>query len=135
MIDNATFSHIGYVTDSIERTSKVYVEAGYEPSPLFVDEIQRTRICFLRKDRMPVVELVEPADEKSSVNKILNKCGVSPYHVCFEVDDVVGAVEEMTQKHSFIALFRPVEAVAFENRLICYLFRKEVGYIELVSRK
>jgi len=34
----------------------------------------------------------------------------------------------------FIPLFRPVEAIALDNRLICYLYRKDVGFIEIVNK-
>ena len=134
MVKDATFCHIGYVTDSIEATAAEYVKAGYEKSQTWDDEIQRTKICFLTRDGMPTIELVEPLNDKSSVNKTLAKTGVAPYHQCFEVPDIDKAFEQMTDDMGFIPLFRPVEAVAFNNRLICYLYKKEIGFVELVSK-
>ncbi|MEL5892862.1 VOC family protein [Bacteroides sp. GD17] len=134
MIDNLKFHHIGYVTDSIADTSVLYLQAGYQVSPIIEDDIQRVKICFLTKQDFPKIELVEPVDERSSVNKILKKNGVSPYHVCYEVDDIKNVFNELTENQGYIPLFRPVEAVAMENKLICYLYKKETGFIELVNK-
>lgn len=134
MLSTFRFHHIGYVTDSIANTSAPYVQAGYQATPTIDDEIQRVKICFLTKDGMPRVELIEPIDEQSSVNKILKKNGVAPYHVCYEVDDINAVVDELVDVQGYIPLFRPVEAIALDNKLICYLYKKEVGFIELVNK-
>ncbi len=134
MFNNFTFHHIGYVTDSIAGTAAFYLQAGYDASPIIEDEIQRVHICFLTKNGFPRIELVQPVDEQSSVNKIFKKTGVAPYHVCYEVDDINIAFDELVDVQEFIPLFRPVEAIALENRLICYLYKKEVGFIELVNK-
>jgi methylmalonyl-CoA/ethylmalonyl-CoA epimerase len=134
MLDSFSFHHIGYVTDSIANTAAVYVAAGYQSGITIEDPIQRVRICFLNKDNFPRIELIEPVDEQSSVNKILKKNGVSPYHVCYEVNDIEAAFDELVEIQGYTPLFRPVEAIALDNRLICYLYKKEIGLIELVNK-
>jgi len=134
MLSDWGFHHIGYVTDSIQRTRKIYTAAGYDTSPILQDQIQRVSICFLTKEGFPKIELIEPISEESSVNKILKKNGVSPYHVCYEVDDIYAAFNELVDIQGYTPLFLPVEAIALGNRLICYLYRKETGFIELVNK-
>lgn len=134
MLSTFRFHHIGYVTDSIANTSALYVQAGYHATPIIDDVIQRVKICFLTKDGFPRIELIEPIDEQSSVNKIFKKNGVSPYHVCYEVDDINATVDELVDVQEYIPLFRPVEAIALDNKLICYLYKKEIGFIELVNK-
>lgn len=134
MLSNFIFHHIGYVTDNIANTAKFYLEAGYEATDTIEDPIQKVHICFLTKDGFPRVELIQPVDETSSVNKIFKKTGVAPYHVCYEVEDIHAAYDELVDVMEYIPLFRPVEAIALENRLICYLYKKEVGFIELVNK-
>lgn len=134
MLSNFRFHHIGYVTNSIANTAAAYKAAGYQTSPIIKDAIQRVLICFLSKEGFPTIELIEPADEQSSVNKILKKNGVSPYHTCYEVDDINAAFEELVEGQGYTPLFRPVEAIALENRLISYLYKKEIGLIELVNK-
>ena len=127
-----TLDHVGVVTGDIETTARVYIKMGYEQSNVVTDIIQQVKICFLTNGESKI-ELVEPLTEKSSVNKLLNKNGVSPYHLCYEVDDIEMVYDEMIEA-GFIPLFRPVEAIAFNNRLICYLYHQAIGYIELVNK-
>lgn len=115
-------------------TAVYYAAFGYQASPVIEDKIQRVYICFLTKENFPRIELVEPVDEQSSVNKLLKKNGVAPYHVCYEVDNIDEAVDELVDIQGYIPLFRPVEAIALDNRMICYLYRKETGFIELVNK-
>jgi methylmalonyl-CoA/ethylmalonyl-CoA epimerase len=132
MLPNFKFHHIGFVTNSIEKTAALYSIGGYSISEIISDAIQNVNICFLTKQGAPRIELVEPLDEFSSVNKILKKSGVSPYHICYEVDDIFVAYDALCEL-GYIPLFRPVEAIAIENKLICYFFKKEIGYIELLN--
>lgn len=134
MLEHFKFHHIGYVTDSITNFSMEYVRGGYSVSDVFIDDIQRTKICFLYKKDNPVIELVEPLDEKSSVNKILKKNGVCPYHICYETDSINTDFDLMCEQ-GYIPLFRPVKAVAFGDRLICYFYKKEIGFIELLNSR
>ena len=132
MLPNFKFHHIGYVTNNIEKTSTIYLLAGYKASEIITDAIQQVNVRFLTKDGNPMIELIEPVDEFSSVNKILKKNGVAPYHVCYEVEDIFITFDKLC-KMNFIPLFRPIEAVALGKRLICYLYKKEIGYIELLN--
>ena len=58
---------------------------------------------------------------------------MSPYHMCYCVEDIEEAVKE-SKKKRFLPLFRPVQAVALGNKKICFLFNREVGLIELVGK-
>ena len=127
------FHHIGYATVDIDQSASAFERMGYRRGPVFVDPIQRTLICFLTKDQEPSIELVQPADETSSVNKIVSKRGVTPYHLCYETPDIDRSFDELMEE-GFIPLFRPVEAIAFGDRRICYFFKKETGYLELVEQ-
>ena len=97
------------------------------------DPLQDVNIVFLSKDDMPMIELLEPGSGNSPVSKILEKSGVSPYHMCYRVDNLEEAMKELKKKR-FLPLARPVQAVALENKKICFLFNKEVGLIELVEK-
>ena len=91
-----------------------------------------------------IVDEINNCDEDILINgplihspqtvKILEKRGVTTYHICYEVDDINSSVSEL-RKQKFVQLFKPVEAVALNNQKICYLFNKDVGLIELVEIK
>lgn len=124
--------HIGYVTDCIAQTAASFSLLGYVADEIVNDDIQRTRICFLRKLGEPNIELVEPYKDNKTMQKMLKR-GVLIYHTCYVVDDIMAAYEEMLD-NNFTPLFRPVAASAFDNRLICYFWKSELGFIELVNR-
>ena len=132
MLDSFKFHHIGVAVKDIESTASVYEQGGYKRSAAIFDSIQNVDICWLTKEGMPIVELLAPVDEKSPVNKTLEKVGVSPYHCCYVVDDIDEAAAEL-KKQRYIMVSKPVEAVAFCGSRVCFLFNKNVGLIELVE--
>lgn len=125
--------HIGYLTGSIPETSKVFEILGYAVGNIVNDDTQQTKICFLKKEGEPAIELVEPYEGNKTMQKMLAKRGVTPYHMCYEVEDIYAEFEELIDKN-WTALFKPVEASAFDNRKICYFWNSEIGFIELVNK-
>lgn len=132
MLKSMKFHHIGVAVKDISATAAVYVTGGYKQSDTIFDPIQNVNICWLTKENMPVVELLEPVDETSPVNKILEKDGVTPYHICYIVDEIELAMKEL-RKMKYIVVSKPAEAVAIHGCKVCFLFNKNVGLIELVE--
>lgn len=66
---------------------------------------------------------------------MLSQRGNAPYHMCYEVEDVEALFEELSEKEGWMPLFRPVEAAAFNNRLITYFYNTQMGYVEFVNCK
>ena len=135
MLPNFQFHHIGIATYSIEGTARHYLDAGFTLSEIIFDQIQNVSIAFLEKEGMPLIELITPFPDHdhSPVSKIIKNNGVSPYHICYEVENIAAAIDELKKK-KYIPLARPVNAVALNNRKIIFLFNKEVGLIELVEQ-
>jgi len=132
MLKSMIFHHIGVAVKDINATASVYEQGGYKRSSSVFDPIQNVNICWLTKDGAPTVELLAPVDEKSPVNKTLEKVGVSPYHCCYIVDNVEDAASEL-RKQKYIMVSKPAEAVAFCGSRVCFLFNKNMGLIELVE--
>ena len=84
--------HIGYAVRNIQETAALYMAAGWTLSEVFSEEVQRTKIAFLRKPNMTTIELVSPLDGKSPVDNILKTQGVSPYHICYVVEVILQSV-------------------------------------------
>ena len=123
--------HIGYITDQIEETKKSFLQLGYVSEPVVDFEVHKSKVCFLRKRGETTVELVEPYEENKSLRKLL-KNGVTPYHLCYEVEDIHESITTLTGG-GYVPLSEPLPAPAFNGRLICYLWSREAGFIELVS--
>lgn len=132
MLDSFIFHHIGVAVKDLDATATIYEQGGYHRSASIYDPIQNVNICWLTKEDMPTVELLAPVDEKSPVNKTLEKVGVSPYHCCYVVDNLEDACTEL-RKQKYIMVSKPAEAVAFCGSRVCFLFNKNVGLIELVE--
>ena len=129
---NCILDHVGYLTDDIQKTAESFRLMGYERDDIVDDNTQRTRICFLHKPGETTIELVEPYQDNKTMQKLLKR-GVTPYHTCYALDDIKAAYEEMLD-NDFTPLFQPVPAPAFGNRLICYFWKADVGFIELVEK-
>ena len=123
--------HVGYITKCIEKTAETFKVLGYDAEDIVNDDTQKTRICFLRKEGEVSIELVEPYPENVTMLKMLKK-GTTPYHICYTVPDIHTAYEQMKEL-GFTPLFTPVEAPAFDNRLICYFWKNDIGFIEVLS--
>ena len=134
MLSDFQFHHIGIAVNSIKTTAQYYLDADYAISDTVYDPIQNVSIAFLEKNGMPLIELVEssPPPNNSPVSKIIEKMGVSPYHMCYEVDDIKSAINDLKRK-KYLPLSNPVNAVAMNNRKICFLYNKDIGLIELVE--
>lgn len=128
--------HVGYITDNIDETARAFEALGYNKEPTFDDTIQKCFISFLSREKGEVmIELVQPYKDNRQMQKILTKRGVSPYHVCYEVDDLLAIYDKLSETEGWLPIFAPVEAVAFDNRKITYFHKYEVGYVEFVNSK
>jgi methylmalonyl-CoA/ethylmalonyl-CoA epimerase len=127
------FHHIGIATIDIEKSAIAYSLFGYRSGEIIYDPIQKVNLCFLEKERFPIIELVSPTEETSPVNNILSKNGTMPYHTCYEVDDMITEIANLKRK-KFLVVVNPVPAVAFENRKVCFLYSKMTGLIELLEK-
>ena len=126
--------HVGYLTGDIEKSTKLFEQLGYQRlGEVYKEEIQKTRLCYLEKDNEVKIELVEPFEDNAPMLRMLKIRGVSPYHICYEVDDIYQEVEKFN-KEGWVSLFAPVKSPAADNRLISYLYKKGIGYIEFVNK-
>jgi methylmalonyl-CoA/ethylmalonyl-CoA epimerase len=124
--------HIGYAVRKIDEAFKYFKLLGFSiASEVTEDTLRNVRICFIENNGVQV-ELIEPLNEKSPVENVLGKNGPTPYHLCIETENIIRSVSEL-QKNGFMLLNPPKVAPAIENRHVAFLFRKEIGIVELVD--
>ena len=64
--------------------------------------------------------------------KILEKNGVTPYHLCYEINcSIEDAVKEM-KGDRFLVIAKPTYSDNLKGR-VCFLFHKDVGIVELLE--
>lgn len=126
------FHHIGVATCNIKKSIEIFEKLGFISGEVIFDKNQKVNICFMRKDGHPDIELVEPSNEKSTVQNILEKVGTAPYHLCYHTNDIFQEILNL-KKNKFLLVVNPVEATAFCNKKICFCYHKDFGLIELIE--
>lgn len=120
---DAEFEHIGIVVKSINDTLKNVKKIS--------DPIQKVSVAMVNINNFKV-ELVEPLCESSPVTNILKK-GQTIYHICFKVDNIKIAIDT-ARKSGFHCIAAPIQAVAFKNKKIAWLFSNTYGLVELLEK-
>ena len=133
MLEQLKVHHIGYLVRNIEKAKKVFLGFEYEVvSECVHDSFRGIDIIFLEKDGY-MIELVSPTDDTSDVASLKKKIGNSPYHICYEVNDLPKMID-MLQKERFVLVHEPHNAVAISNRRVAFLMHGQIGLIELVEK-
>jgi methylmalonyl-CoA/ethylmalonyl-CoA epimerase len=134
MNSNYIFHHLGIATKNIEKCAEIYLKLGYSMSAIKVEPTQNVKISYLTREASPILELVEPLNKDAPISRIVQQSGTTPYHTCYEVDDIQKSLEEL-EDLNFRLLFEPIESETMDNGLFCYLFSPEIGLVELYQRK
>ena len=133
MKSDLKFHHLGIATKSIEKCLPVYKALGYSSTEVKEEPSQNVRICFLSKAGNPTLELVEPVSKDSPVFNIIKNSGTTPYHCCYEVEDIESALDEL-EDMGFRPLFEPLTSEVMDHGLFCYFFSAEIGLLELYQK-
>lgn len=120
--EGAEFEHAGIAVRSIKDAAE-----GLE---ITEDPIQKVNVAFMKINGFRV-ELIEPAAERSPIDKVLGK-GQSLYHLCFRVPDIKTALES-ARKNGFHCIARLVPARAFNEKNIAWVYSRVFGLFELVE--
>ena len=93
-------NHVGIATPSIDEAVRLYRDTlgVTKIGPKFKLEEQGVWVCFVDLPNSQI-ELIEPIDDTSPVAGFLkqNPAG-GQHHICFEVDDIIAARDEMVAK-------------------------------------
>ena len=93
----ARIDHIGIAVQNITEALSFFQEAlGIKLERVESEEGGRTQVAFLPVGASDV-ELVEPQDSESGLAKFLAKRGEGVHHICFEVDDIEGALARLKE--------------------------------------
>ena len=135
LLNNAPFSarfhHVGCATTSLEVEREFFGIFGYEDEgPVFTDELQGVRGCFLAGPG-PRVEILENLPNSDTLTPWLTS-GVKYYHFAFLVPDVVTA-QAWARAKGAKGIVDPRPAVAFEGRLISFVMFRNRALIEFIQ--
>src|SRR5580704_5890256 len=87
LLQGAKLHHIGFAVRSISRSVENFaasIGASWNGEVIH-DPLQQVRVTFMSHDIPgPLIELIEPADEKSPISKFVSSGG-GLHHFCYEV--------------------------------------------------
>lgn len=125
--------HIGYLVKNIKIAEELFTELGFcRVSDITMDEYRNIQISFWQKDGY-YIELVMPISESSVVYKLSKRIGASPYHLCYEVENLESA-EKSLREQGYIPTGEAIPAPAIDGCLAQFFFHKDMGIIELIER-
>ena len=131
--------HIGYAVLDIEDSKRTFELLGFSAiNEQHSDSLRNVNIQFM-KNNAYMIELIAIADicRHSDMNFLIKngrKFEVTPYHVCFEVDDLEEAMAELREKR-FVLSAHPAPAPAMRGRLVAFMYHRNTGLIELLERE
>lgn len=125
--------HIGIAVPDFAISLSFYEKIGYYRQIEVYDPEQNVMVCLLKhKESSAMLELLKPYNEQSPINSIIKKMGATPYHICYAVPNIGQALFSLRQsKFMVMSLLKPSNA--FDNRLVCFLRRKDIGLIEIIE--
>ena len=125
--------HIGYAVKRIDRALGAFEKIGYAFGSVIYDTDRNVMLVFGEKDGYRI-ELVAPLDKKteSPVDQYLSNAFGTPYHICYESDDLDRDVEKL-QSQRYKVVIEPKPAVAFGGRRVVFMMNIGFGLMEVVE--
>lgn len=125
--------HLGYAVKKLEKAAEVFEKLGYLSGEIVEDQLRHIKIMFMENGHERV-ELVAPDGESSPVDSVLKNTGPTPYHICYEVQNMAQAVSKL--KADGWAIIKEAEiAPAIGGAPVVFLYNRHIGMIELVEIK
>ncbi len=91
-------NHVAVVVDDMDKALSFWRDAlGMELHELRDAPVEKSQVAFLPLPGSEV-ELVMPTTNDSGVAKYLAKRGPGMHHICLEVDDIEGMMEQLKSK-------------------------------------
>lgn len=123
--------HIGYFVKNIEKAKKMFEDMGYEMQEISTDGRRKVKLSFGCLDHT-MVELVQSDAEDSPVEN-MKKRGATPYHICYEVEDINLSMERFKKEYKCIPLNDPEESV-IDGKRVVHLYSRLIGVFELIEK-
>ena len=130
--------HIGYYVTDIAAAVEAFEKLGYQvESDCVHDESRKISIQFLTHSSASRggsrLELVAPDEDCTLFSKAAKKLGARPYHICYECENFLDAVENL-QADGFLMVQPPKIAPAIDGRNVAFLYNDKIGLIELLEK-
>lgn len=121
--------HIGILIKDISKAITLYSKIGYIlDGNVTIDDIQNNRIAFLYCDFSPLIELIEPIDENSSIYNF--KEGY--HHICYEAEPGEDIIQKFKTMKIGKIFTKPIIAPALDNREVVFACLQNGTFVEFI---
>jgi methylmalonyl-CoA/ethylmalonyl-CoA epimerase len=130
-----TFHHLGLAVRD-DTAARGFLRAiGYKESEKIFDPMQCVYLRFCTHEYQPAVEIVQPGESPSPIDRILEKNGEIIYHVCFETENIFATLASI-ENNGFrcIPISPRKPAVLFGGRYVSFYRILGYGVIELLEK-
>ncbi len=119
--------HIGIAVKSLTDTISVFEDIfGIKATPVEHVEEQKVRLSKIKLENC-CLEFLEGTDSTSPISKHIEKRGEGIQHCSFEVEDIVGKLEELKRKG--YKLINETPQKGSDNTLIAFIHPKSTAGI------
>ena len=135
LIKKYELNHIGYVVENLSISANLLkLTFGYQiETDEIVDSLQDVTVQFLSHNHLPRIEIVSPNSISSPAYNALKKGGAIN-HIGFTVNNIEIAIKDLEKKY-FKLIKKPLPGAGHDNNLICFLYSKTIGLVELIEEK
>ena len=124
--------HIGYAVKDISKSFEMFLNLGYKvEKPIIEDKKRKVKIAFVKNNGY-LIELISPLHNDSPIKNYLDKIGNTPYHICYETDEIDITIAGLRKQRYFV-IEKPSEAVALDNQRVAFLYHPNYGLVELLE--
>ncbi|MFC4722807.1 methylmalonyl-CoA epimerase [Geojedonia litorea] len=117
--------HIGIAVKDIEQSNKVF-EALFGTAPYKQEMVESEKVLTsFFKTGPNKIELLQATDDDSPIAKFIEKKGEGIHHIAFEVDNIVEALERLSNEG--FELIHKTPKKGADNKLIAFLHPKSTN--------
>jgi len=126
------YHHTGCLVDSIDESLEIYKKLFPESKStekIFISS-QSVFVCFLKVADDIYLELIEPVNENSALQKLRNK-GTTYYHMGYLVKNIQRSANSLIALN--FKMIKTFNSEAFNNKQCSFLMSPEMHLIELIE--
>ena len=124
--------HIGYAVKNLQQSLQMFQKIGYDIVSKPIKDMNRmVEIVFVQNNNY-LVEMISPISDESPIKNYINKIGNTPYHFCYQTEDIEAAITDLRNQR-YIIIEKPSEAIAINNQRVAFLYHPKYGLLELLE--
>ena len=117
-------AHVGIATRSIAVTAEFYKSLGLDVDAMEIVEDQKVKVAVMEVGDS-AIELIEPIEDDSPVQRSIEARGEGIHHIAFEVEDLESQLE--TLKEQNITLIDEKPRPGAQGRRIAFVHPDSTG--------